>query len=238
MRVQTEAGRAAGRSAFFRIGVALLVPFVLVLTNVRLMLTPGFVSVEYATPGFPKDTYGFTQAERKDWAKLSLEYLLNDAGLGFFDDLRLKDGQPLYNMRELRHMVDVKRLVQNALVVWTVSVVAMIVFVVSGWRTVGWQAVRRGWFNGARITLILMAGLLGIVVVAFPLLFEFGFHRLFFDSGTYLFSYSDTFIRLFPLRFWRDAFGLLLLLTMVESGLILVFSREPRSGGPRTTPMP
>src|SRR3972149_4831783 len=98
MTLRTEAGRAAGGSAFFRIGVALLVPLVLVLTNVRLMLTPGFVSVEYATPGFPPDTYGFTQTERKDWAKLSLEYLLNDAGLEFFDDLRLTDGQPLYNL--------------------------------------------------------------------------------------------------------------------------------------------
>ncbi len=231
MTVQPSAVRTASRSSFIRIGAALLVPFVLVLTNVRLMLTPGFVSVEYATPGFPPDSYGFTHAERRHWANLSLDYLLNDASLEFFDDLRLTDGQPLYNDRELRHMVDVKRLVQNALAVWEVSVVAMIVLVVIAWRTGRWPILRRGLFQGARITLILVGTLLALVVVAFPLLFEFGFHRLFFAGGTYLFSYSDTFIRLFPLRFWRDAFGLLLLLTLAESALMLATSRERKRGG-------
>jgi len=238
MTDKPEARRAGRGPAFFRIGTAVLVPFVLVLTNVRLMLTPGFVSVEYATPGFPADTYGFTQTERKGWANLSLEYLLNDAGLEFFDDLRLADDQPLYDLRELRHMVDVKRLVQNALAVWAVSVVALILLVAVGRRTAGWQVVRRGLFNGARITLILMAGLLVLVVAAFPLLFEFGFHRVFFDSGTYLFYYSDTFIRLFPVRFWRDAFGLLLLLTLAQATLITVLTRDPRVAPPQPTPTP
>jgi integral membrane protein (TIGR01906 family) len=32
------------------------------------------------------------------------------------------------------------------------------------------------------------------------------FHQLFFEGDTWLFLYSDTLIRLFPLRFWQDAF--------------------------------
>jgi len=238
MTSRAAALRSVGSSAFLRSGMALLLPFFLILTNVRLMLTPAFVLAEYATPGFPPDPYGFTREERNHWASLSLEFLLNDAGLEFFDDLRLTDGQPLYKVRELAHMVDVKRLVQNALAGWAVSVVAMGVLLASAWRDGGWPSVRRGLFRGARITLILMAALLGLVVLAFPLLFEFGFHRVFFDSGTYLFYYSDTFIRLFPVRFWRDAFGLLLLLTLAQAALIAVLTRDPRVAPPQPTPIP
>ena len=34
-----------------------------------------------------------------------------------------------------------------------------------------------------------------------------------------MFSYADTLIRLFPERFWRDAFTFLTLATLVEAGL-------------------
>ena len=40
--------------------VALLVPVALVLTAVRLLMTPAFVQIEYSTPGFPADPFGFT----------------------------------------------------------------------------------------------------------------------------------------------------------------------------------
>ena len=33
-----------------------------------------------------------------------------------------------------------------------------------------------------------------------------GFHHLFFTGDSWLFLYSDTLIRLFPIRFWEDAF--------------------------------
>ena len=228
MTNQPDAARATGWSSFFRVGAGLLVPFVLVLTNVRLMLTPGLVSAEYATPGFPPDSYGFTPQERVDWAKRSLEYLLNDSGPEFLEGFHLADGSPLYNERELQHMVDVKRLVQKALAIWLASVAMMAVFLAGAWRTGGWPQARAGLRLGARITLIVMAILIALVLLAFPLLFEFGFHRVFFDSGTYLFSYSDSLIRLFPLRFWRDAFGLLLLLTLGEAGGLVFLTRERR----------
>jgi integral membrane protein (TIGR01906 family) len=32
------------------------------------------------------------------------------------------------------------------------------------------------------------------------------FHRIFFADGTWMFRFSDSLIRLFPVRFWRDAF--------------------------------
>jgi uncharacterized membrane protein len=33
-----------------------------------------------------------------------------------------------------------------------------------------------------------------------------GFHSLFFEGDSWLFLYSDTLIRLFPIRFWQDVF--------------------------------
>jgi integral membrane protein (TIGR01906 family) len=32
------------------------------------------------------------------------------------------------------------------------------------------------------------------------------FHQVFFTGDSWLFYYSDTLIRLFPIRFWQDAF--------------------------------
>ena len=58
--------------------VAILVPVILILTSVRLLLTPVFVQVEYRTPNFPPDPYGFTQQDRLYWSQIALEYLLND----------------------------------------------------------------------------------------------------------------------------------------------------------------
>jgi len=43
------------------------------------------------------------------------------------------------------------------------------------------------------------------VVINFDTLFT-SFHRIFFEGDTWLFSYSNSLIRLFPLRFWQDVF--------------------------------
>lgn len=58
-----------------------------------------------------------------------------------------------------------------------------------------------------------LAGAVAVVVLVgmfmlpdlFWAFFE-GFHSLFFEGDSWLFLYSDTLIRLFPLRFWQDTF--------------------------------
>lgn len=37
-----------------------------------------------------------------------MNYLTNDEGIEFLGDLKFPDGSPVYNERELHHMVDVK----------------------------------------------------------------------------------------------------------------------------------
>jgi len=48
------------------------------------------------------------------------------------------------------------------------------------------------------------------------------FHRIFFSGDTWLFLYSDSLIRLFPIPFWQDAFiimGTLVLVGGVALGI-------------------
>ena len=64
---------------------------------------------------------------------------------------------------------------------------------------------------------------MGLTVV-FSLLafraFFTAFHRVFFEGDTWLFHYSDTLIRLFPERFWQDAFLWLGGLSLLAGGLL------------------
>jgi Protein of unknown function (DUF1461). len=55
------------------------------------------------------------------------------------------------------------------------------------------------------------------------------FHELFFSGNSWLFLYSDTLIRLFPMQFWQDAFlfaGLLDVVCGLVLGLSLPLKRK------------
>jgi integral membrane protein (TIGR01906 family) len=185
--------------------VTLLVPVVLILSATRFLLTPLFVNLEYRTPGFPEDTYGMTMAQRLEYAPLALDYLLNDEGIAFLGDQRFLDGTPLYNERELSHMEDVKELTQIVLKVWVNGLIGLGLLALAAWCTGAWTAFRSGLSRGGLLTVILIVGLLVFLALSFDVLFT-EFHHLFFEGDSWLFLYSDTLIRLFPIRFWRDVF--------------------------------
>jgi integral membrane protein (TIGR01906 family) len=205
--------------------VAILMPVVLVLTNVRLLLTHTFVEMEYRTPGFPTDPYGFTREDRLHWSLLSLDYLLNDSGIEFLADLHFADGTPIYNERELRHMADVKGVVIGAMRVWIVSLILVLGLTLLQWLSGNRRAALIGLRDGAILTLVVFALLAVGVAAAFTTVFV-EFHHVFFQGNTWIFSYSDTLIRLFPERFWRDAFAFLTLASLVEAGLLLWAARR------------
>lgn len=208
--------------------VVILVPVALILTSVRLLLTPAFVNIEYRTPNFPPDSYGFTQADRLYWSVIALDYLLNDQGIDFLGDLRFEDGTPVYNERELGHMVDVKQVVGKALQVWYASLVILLVLGLWAWIGKWVDEFRRACMRGGWATVILVGVIVSAVVVGFGVFFVF-FHEIFFDPGTWIFRFSDTLIRLFPERFWRDTFlwigGL-----SIAGGLLLGLGLRPRHG--------
>jgi integral membrane protein (TIGR01906 family) len=199
--------------------VTILTPVVLILTMVRLLLFPWFLTVEYNMPGFPPDSYGFTQVERMGFARNALDYLTNEADISYLGNLRFPPGQSappescremedcgrLFNQRELKHMLDVKKVVAQVLIVWRMAAVLLVLCGLTAWGNGRapeyWLAVGRGGW----LTAILAGGVVLLALLAFGFVFV-AFHDMFFASGTWLFLYSDTLIRLFPERFWQDVF--------------------------------
>lgn len=185
--------------------VTFLLPVALTFLGVRLLLTHTFPEIEYRTPGFPTDEYGFTLQDRLQWSGISIDYLLNDADISFLSDLTFPDGAPLFNGRELSHMQDVKNVVQPVL--WVGYGVWFLVLGLGLWARFGgwWPEYVRGIWCGGWLTVGLVA-VIGIFAgISFWQFFTV-FHELFFTGDSWLFLYSDTLIRLFPMRFWQDAF--------------------------------
>jgi integral membrane protein (TIGR01906 family) len=185
--------------------IIIFVPFSLTFLGLRLLLTDAFPQVEYRTPGFPADSYGFTLQDRLHWSSLSIDYLVNNADISFLGNLTFPDGSPLFNERELSHMHDVKQVVQ--VVLWIGYTVWALLLGLGLWAWFGgwWREYLRGLRRGGWLTVGLVA-VLGILAgISFWQFFTV-FHELFFSGGSWLFFYSDTLIRLFPLPFWQDAF--------------------------------
>jgi len=185
--------------------ISLLTPVLLVLTIVRLLLTPLFLHIEYNLPAFPPDPYGFTKSERLYWSRIALDYLLNDKGIEFLGDLKFDNGNPVYNQRELKHMLDVKNVVQKVLLVWYALVALFIIIGIIEWKWQAWGEFRNALGRGGLLTIIVLAFVLVFVLLGFGVFFV-AFHNAFFEPGTWTFLWSDTLIRLFPERFWRDTF--------------------------------
>jgi integral membrane protein (TIGR01906 family) len=185
--------------------LTLLLPLALTLLGVRLLLTHAFPEIEYRLPGFPADTYGFTLQERLHWSGISIDYLLNNADISFLGDLTFMDNVPLFNGRELSHMHDVKNVVQPVLAV--AYGVWIFILALGLWARFGgwWPQFVRGLWRGGWLTVGLVVVLGILAAVSFWQFFTL-FHELFFTGDSWMFLYSDTLIRLFPMRFWQDAF--------------------------------
>ncbi|NWF63564.1 MAG: TIGR01906 family membrane protein [Chloroflexi bacterium] len=191
--------------------ISLLTPLALIGLALRILLTPLYYTVEYNMPYFPADEYGFTKEDRLTWAKPSVAYLVNSADISYLADLQFENGAPIYNARELSHMEDVKGIVQGSLMVWygiNVTLLGLAVFAIrTNWLPAYLDGLRRGgwWMIGLAVALGVIAGA-GILLDP-NIFWNFfaGFHAIFFEGDSWLFSYSDTLIRLFPIRFWQDA---------------------------------
>ncbi|MGC9468205.1 MAG: TIGR01906 family membrane protein [Anaerolineae bacterium] len=204
---------------FLRVLIVLAVPIVLTMTMVRLLTLPWYPAWEYRRPGFPADPLGMSESERLRLAAATVRFLNVPWQTDSLKDLQLPDDTPAYNARELGHMDDVKR-VYNALTL--TALVLAVGAILSGW---GLRQAGNGCEalaslqQGGVFTLLVLISLAVWMAVAFNQFFTF-FHSLFFQPGTWVFSYRDTLIRLFPLKFWEDA-GLLIAGGVSLSSLLL-----------------
>lgn len=207
--------------------VTLLTPLFLIGLALRIMLAPWFLTVEYNMPYFPADEYGFTKADRLHWAPYALNYLTNNADISYLGDLKFDDGMPLYNERELSHMHDVKQVTQGGLRAWAVSLGALALLGLWAWRGNWKQAYVQGLRRGGWLVIILAAGFGGFAAVAFWQFFAF-FHSLFFTGDSWIFLFSDTLIRLFPMQFWQDVFTWVGAI-VIGGALLLAFGLKPKT---------
>ncbi len=206
--------------------ITILVPAALTLTAVRLMMTPLFLQFEYNLPGFPADLYGFTKQDRLYWSRNALDYLLNSKGIDFLKNQQFEDGSLVYNQRELHHMLDVKNAIRVVLFVWYISLAGLVLIGVWAWRA-GWvKEYRNSLARGGWLTVLLLVAILVLVLFAFGYFFV-AFHNVFFQPGTWMFEYTDTLIRLFPERFWRDIF-LLVGAISIGGGLVLAYGARQK----------
>ena len=212
--------------------ITLLIPLALLGLGVRILLTPLFLNIEYRLPGFPTDEYGFTMQDRLHWGPYGINYLLNNADISYLGDLKFANGKPLFNERELSHMHDVKIVTQKFILVWSVVLVILILLGIWAWRTNWLSIYRQGLMRGGWLTLGLAVavGLIATIGTSGSgdIFWQFfsDFHGLFFSGSSWLFEYSDTLIRLYPLKFWEDAV-LYIGLIAALGALILVFGLRP-----------
>jgi integral membrane protein (TIGR01906 family) len=185
--------------------VTVMVPFVILMVSIRLLITPMFPRAAYRLPGFPEDPYGFSTEDRLNWSEPSIKYLVNAADITYLSSLTFEDGTPIFNARELSHMEDVKAVVTGMRIALTALMLSLavisVVAVRGNWKPSLIKALNRGGWA----LLGLIGAILLFVALNFNQLFTW-FHQVFFESGTWQFHTSDTLIRLFPMRFWRDAF--------------------------------
>jgi integral membrane protein (TIGR01906 family) len=213
--------------------VTVLIPMVLLGLAIRVLLSPLFYQLEYNMPYFPPDEYGFTKTDRLKWAPYAVNYLINRADISYLGDLQFDDGSPLYNERELRHMQDVKTVTQGALKLWYLSLALLIGLGIWAWFGGWWEYFLLGLKRGGWL-MVGLGGLIGAIVIVGiavnPNVFdEFFvlFHSLFFEGNSWLFYFSDTLIRLFPIRFWEDAF-LWAAVIALGGGLALALGIKPK----------
>jgi len=195
----------ARMKTLFSWGVAILVPITLTLLGVRILLTPFFPRLVYQMPNIEPDPYGMTHEERLRWSDPTMRYLIRDMPLSALESLRFDDGVPLYNGRELRHLRDVKELARSALRWGYAAMGALILLGGLSLYRKEIQVFLRGLRWGGFLTLGLVAALATLAAMDFWTFFA-AFHHLFFEGETWLFAYSDTLIRLFPIPFWIDVF--------------------------------
>jgi integral membrane protein (TIGR01906 family) len=196
-------------------------PWFLALTSLLPLITPAFLRLQYARPDVPPSTK-FSPEERQAYAAAAAHYLVSNEGIEYLAGLEDREGTPLFNERELTHMVDVKVLLGRAmrldLVLGLLVAAALAVLL-------GQKETRRRTpfylFTAALVAPALAVAALIVVPLQFRWFFV-EFHHVFFAGDSWLFPTTDTLIQLFPERFWFNALESWLLLTIGTSVVLAV----------------
>lgn len=205
--------------------IAAAMPFFLGFTTISLIVSEFYPRYAYSKSSFPRDPYGFTQEERLDLALVAVDYLRQpepaEDVIYMLEEQRLPGSErPLYNPREIGHMIDVKHLTDAIWRLnWITAVIVLgglvLLFARPETRPYGFKAL----LYGGIATVATLIGIAAFILIGWDTFFVL-FHELLFPPGTWSFSYSDSLIRLFPEKFWFDL-GIILSLGTLLQGVVV-----------------
>ena len=195
------------------LAITLGVPIALILVNAFLFMHPTWLAFQYSQPDFPLSVR-FTPQERYHFASESIEYVRGNRTLEQFKSLGV------YDDREIKHMVDVRELVDRVKIVLPVTALLIIISLITLARSKENRALAaRGLLNGALLTIGLFVAVGLVAALGFQTFFTL-FHRIFFEGETWLFNYTDSLIQFYPLPFWFATSIALVGLTIVQAIVI------------------
>lgn len=203
--------------------IILTMPFLLGFGTIRAVIAWDYPAWEYQR--IQPDRYGWTPDQRLALAQATLTYMQRPEpapqAIHLLEELRLPEDntQPLYNEREIHHMLDVKHLTDNIRnLFWLTAAIITggltLLMAQQKTRHLGKTAIMRGGIA----TVLTLTAIALFILIGWNFFFTF-FHELLFPPGTWTFNYTDSLIRLFPEQFWFDV-GVILSIVPLILGLI------------------
>lgn len=170
---------------------------------VELLATDSYLVFEYGKASFPPDPFGYTQQQRFILASTNIHYVRAHLP---GDELskQFLNGVPVYNLREVSHMADVQTVFQSVTRVWQAVFILLLLMGLIFWQQGERWTLASAIQSGGVVASGLVVSIALFALFSWQVWFDL-FHRFFFTDGSWLFNYSDTLIRLFPLKFWFDA---------------------------------
>jgi len=194
--------------------LVIVFPYISLGLSARIAFSEKFIEWEYSKKDFPRDRWGMEKEERLKLAKLGLKAVMSDEGMEEFKNAKLKNGRKAFTQRETKHMGDVKRFLSF----FFPSVYILALFWISGvillksFEVLIWSGVFNTFF----------LAFLGILTfINYNKAFEV-FHNILFDPYSWRFRYSDTLIRIYPMKFWYDGTVFVAVLSFLFGAIVLM----------------
>lgn len=201
-----------------RVLVMICLPLTLVLVSVDIIATNAYIRHEYGLREFPSSEL-YPPEARLRLAEATMHYLRSSEDADYLRELEYS-GEPVYNQREVQHLVDVKAVMDGVFLAEkaAIAILGAALIYLAGARKDRVAALRSAVIGCSLLwgsALVLGA----TALVSFDWFFT-QFHRVFFKDGTWTFYVTDTLIQLFPLRFWMDAAWKIGVLALGSAGLL------------------
>lgn len=194
----------------------------LIAAPLYIYVRPAFVELQYARAGFPASER-FDAAERTRLSRVLVDYLRHRTSDDDLAALQTDEGQPALIASELSHMRDVRRVMDGFFWAAPIAVAFLSIAAILLRRHSRLDVFTAGLRAGALAILALMGLILVSAAVNFDRFFDL-FHRLFFESGTWVFYYQDTLIQLYPTPLWVTAVTAVAVTILFEAAIVWLVS--------------